>query len=263
MDPHEPESQESEDEQSYSDSDGGFDPSDQPNQNLLEDLYGENSSQFAFNQSQSLNIHIEKVYLHSHTKPTLMNNVSEDKVYICHYCQKIFLQRKQIVNHMKYHDKQKYICEVCQRRLSTKVAFQNHMKIHSDKRELFSCKVCSRNFTTKNSRENHMNIHTKKKKYECQFCKKCFFDPGSLHKHTDIHKGVRYKCDICGVQYKSQQALKAHLGKHLGLTPPKQVKIETCDRCGQEFSSRHLLKVCLGGICLVQYKLDFKKRYKL
>ncbi|KAL1448841.1 hypothetical protein WDU94_000096 [Cyamophila willieti] len=213
----------------------------------LDDLLGTSAGTHAAscasnsNPNRTFKIHVEKLYMHSKVDKTLD---SFKKLYVCHFCEEIFLRRKHIIKHLKVHAKQKYSCKFCHKKFSSIATVHNH---HQQKHQMVAepivCEQCGQSFTQKMSLKKHMNIHLNIRNYQCYFCAQTFVDPTTLRNHIDRHKGVCYKCDICGKQYTSRQNLKGHIAKHLGLAALKPKPSLKCDQCFMEFTSKHLLNV--------------------
>lgn len=184
--------------------------------------------------------HIEKS---TGTSQIIYNRVNENKVYVCHHCNKIFLHRKQIITHLRVHAKERFYCHVCSRGFQ----FKSSLKIHSETHEVctnpVTCSLCGQKFAKTTGLTKHMDIHMNNRRHKCKYCSKKFFDAGTLHKHVDRHEGVLYKCEFCGKQYTSRQNLKSHYAKHLGIEKKKPPQVFHCESCPMEFTSKHLLKV--------------------
>ncbi|KAL1448842.1 hypothetical protein WDU94_000097 [Cyamophila willieti] len=214
----------------------------------LDDLLGTSAGRHASNSNpnRTFKIHVEKLYMHSKVDKTLD---SFNKLYVCHFCEKIFLRRKHIIKHLKIHERRKFSCKFCHKKFSSMATVHNHrQQKHRILAEPIVCEECGQSFTQKTSLNKHMKIHLNIRDYQCYFCAQTFVHQATLRTHIERHKGVVYKCDICGKQYTSRQNLRGHLEKHLGLAALKPKPSLKCDQCFMEFTSKHLLNVSNRGL---------------
>uniref|UniRef100_A0A8D8R3Q9 Zinc finger protein 62 n=1 Tax=Cacopsylla melanoneura TaxID=428564 RepID=A0A8D8R3Q9_9HEMI len=221
---------------------------DEPNTNLLDDLLGSSAGSHAEKCAnnphlhRTFKIHVNKIYMHSKVDKTLD---SFTKLYICHFCEEIFLRRKHIIKHMKIHEEQKISCKFCPKKFSSHTSVYIHkLQAHRMRpTERVTCEHCNKTFANKVSLQNHMNMHLNIRNHQCYFCAETFVNLSTLNSHIDRHKGVRYKCDICGKQYTNRPNLKNHIARHLGLLALKPKPTLKCKQCFMDFKSRHLLNV--------------------
>lgn len=98
------------------------------------------------------------------------------------------------------------------------------------KSEAFYCELCPHmSFKTKRGVSTHMNIHVEKdipiKMKRCEICGK--IPRRSYEYHMKIkHSNFRFKCDICGAEFKHKTTQKVHMLSHNG------EKSFLCSICG-------------------------------
>lgn len=151
---------------------------------------------------------------------------SEDGLFRCQVCSKVFLNR----NHLN-----------------------RHAIIHSGVKP-FKCDQCDKGFYRMEHLQRHVIVHTGIRPYKCNFCDKSFFQVGDQMKHLmthingDINKSTAsdetvtvesetagqhhqsYPCDKCDKVYTKRSHLKRHYSIHSSQKPFK------CGICGQGFS---------------------------
>ena len=169
----------------------------------------------------------------------------------CDECQKSF-QSEQALNYHKLAqhtiDPQKsYSCHICNKKFLAKVNLDNHVKFkHSDSRK-FECEHCNSKFKQKKTLNAHMlNIHgtnpTKedywqdRDPFECSFCRKRFSRRTDLKVHiTEKHSTKDlFNCSHCGKKYTYKSTLERHKGeKHCS----ELTKFE-CSHCGKLFNQK-------------------------
>ncbi|KAG4073248.1 hypothetical protein HA402_008594 [Bradysia odoriphaga] len=151
-------------------------------------------------------------------------NKSEDGLFRCQVCSKVFLNR----NHLN-----------------------RHAIIHSGVKP-FKCDQCDKGFYRMEHLQRHVIIHTGIRPYKCNFCDKSFFQVGDQMKHLMTHingdmtkaeahdetvtpdpepgQPQTFACDKCDKVYTKRSHLKRHYSIHSSQKPFK------CNICGQGFS---------------------------
>lgn len=150
---------------------------------------------------------------------------SDDGLFRCQVCNKVFLNR----NHLS-----------------------RHAIIHSGVKP-FKCDQCDKGFYRMEHLQRHVIVHTGIRPYKCNFCDKSFFQVGDQMKHLMTHingesqsaksetndetitpdtigQPQSYACDKCDKVYTKRSHLKRHYTIHSSQKPFK------CEICGQGFS---------------------------
>uniref|UniRef100_A0A8D9A8Q2 Zinc finger protein 26 n=1 Tax=Cacopsylla melanoneura TaxID=428564 RepID=A0A8D9A8Q2_9HEMI len=161
-------------------------------------------------------------------KPKNSKKVNKLTYFQCNRCNNMCLTKKDMIKHLKIHDKEIYKCTKCDRAFTSKNSLSYHMKSHAGIK--YECDICKRQFNDKSNMKKHRNIHLNIKPYKCEKCPTAFSDPTGFKKHMEQHAGVRFKCKICSETYPSRQGLKTHIERHLEITAITK-KLFTCDEC--------------------------------
>lgn len=94
------------------------------------------------------------------------------------------------------------------------------------------CPVCVRLVKNTSILQEHLKMHSEKK-YKCDVCGKEFRLKGNLTKHKDIHSEVKkYGCDMCGKRFSQKISLKRHTSNKRLHCHGKSPKREGSDKTG-------------------------------
>lgn len=87
-----------------------------------------------------------------------------------------------------------FICEKCDKMFTTKFSLNRHQFIHSNVKK-YVCKYCPKKFALKQYLKEHECIHTNDKPYVCGVngCQQKFRQRGKLSLHRRKHKGYKMK----------------------------------------------------------------------
>ncbi|XP_069508816.1 zinc finger protein 501-like [Ambystoma mexicanum] len=154
-------------------------------------------------------------------RPSLQRHSScHVRPYKCTYSEKSFIQRSQLMTHLKRHTKQKVSnSSFCDPGSANKVSLASHKKSPMGKR-LYKCTGRNKSFTSPYNLDTHRRTHTGERPYQCTYCEKCFSQIGSLCKHQRVHSGEKpYECTECGKHFNQSSDLMRHQTSHTGERP--------------------------------------------
>ena len=100
---------------------------------------------------------MQSLYAHYDTAhPTETGNATDSKKFVCDLCEKTYVSKQALVNHMKFvhsadSDQHKHVCQVCEKSFSKGYSLVHHMKFahnaDSDQHKVV-CGACGQKFTT-------------------------------------------------------------------------------------------------------------------
>ncbi|XP_053667674.1 zinc finger protein with KRAB and SCAN domains 3-like [Anopheles marshallii] len=139
-------------------------------------------------------------------------------VHLCNVCDKSFLRRSNLVDHLRLHAQVKmYECDYCDKSFVQSGNLKSHLRTHTAEKP-FECNICGKAFTQSSSMKTHMLTHTNVKPFACDVCEKGFTSSSDLNKHKRTHSGIKpYQCIICANRLFTQ---KVHLRNHLARMHP-------------------------------------------
>ncbi|XP_056632942.1 PR domain zinc finger protein 15-like isoform X1 [Diorhabda sublineata] len=155
----------------------------------------------------------------------------------CSLCEKLFYQKKYLTLHMKlYHSN---YCKFCKQMFKTGELLQDHNCPEKERRSKikYTCDECHKVFNHKTNLIIHRKRHKQSEKYNCPICNKILGSYKTYRKHTKIHEGCSYKCDICDRIFMRSDNLKVHK-ESVHFAAGK----ETCEICKKSFKTKNLLK---------------------
>ncbi|XP_066254819.1 zinc finger protein 431-like [Euwallacea similis] len=152
----------------------------------------------------------------------------------CNICEKTFINRFLLHNHIKTHDKC-FKCTNCDMTFASRYNLQLHSVTHTNERN-YKCSICSKSYTSKVSLKNHTSVHCDERPYVCNQCGKTFKNNRRLYVHKFSHQTeLKFECFTCGKKFKTKQYLKAHLYKH------DRVQPFSCPKCPKRFKHKKTL----------------------
>ena len=172
----------------------------------------------------------------AHKVRRLKPDGSEDVVFQCEMCSKMFSTAASLTSHRWQHTKP-FQCESCKERFASKGNLVIHRRRHTGDRP-FQCNQCSSSFTTQGNLKRHVLSHTGSKPWACDQCDSRFTEKKSLKIHMRKHTGERpYVCSYCPKRFAQTSVLKSHVAMHLNQ------KTHLCDLCGKGFRQKTQLRM--------------------
>nr|XP_045599641.1 protein suppressor of hairy wing-like isoform X1 [Procambarus clarkii] len=130
----------------------------------------------------------------------------------CSECTMYFETVEDLNIHRQEH---KMNCAVCNKSFLRRDSLREHLLIHNGPK--LPCPYCSKTFTQNSNLKRHIRIHTGEKPYKCTFCSKSFGDKSACNSHIRVHTGAeRCMCHLCGASFSKRQKLNYHMRKHTG-----------------------------------------------
>lgn len=173
-----------------------------------------------------------------------MHLCGTEKTIDCDYCKQQFSATVDILKHLDdaHAQKRLYRCENCPTFFPMPILKEYHAAQHVVVPKLFICEICSKRFATNNSLRLHMDTHNAEKnhlceecgkgfrtarnleihkrsrihsepQFECPDCPRKFIHAADLRRHSDLHRDLKYVCDICNMELVSILGYNDHMSK--------------------------------------------------
>ncbi|XP_065218702.1 gastrula zinc finger protein XlCGF8.2DB-like isoform X1 [Planococcus citri] len=162
----------------------------------------------------------------------------EEVSFTCHYCDKLYFEKKELRSHIARHMKNdnKLKCEVCNIGFSRRSYLAEHVNIHNGQKP-FSCYYCGKLFSLRCNLVRHTRIHTGEKRFPCDQCDKKFILKKNLIEHQRTHTGEKpFKCKTCDRLFGRRSSLVRHVRTHTG------EKKYVCNICNKTFAWKYYLQ---------------------
>lgn len=169
---------------------------------------------------------VKKKSLSFHLK---LNKCTEEQ-FGCVSCKKVFINKQNLIEHMKTHFK--FSCSKCSKSFSNKDKLKDHVNIEHKNLKKNQCSYCGKAFSMKSSLKDHLRIHNGEKPFLCSFCGKAFSQNANLKQHMMRHNSIKpFNCNQCNSSFVSKGELNSHLRRHTGEHP------FICDICNSSFTT--------------------------
>ena len=176
----------------------------------------------------------------------------EDGKFVCLFCDKLFMVRSKLKEHLLHHYPPQHQCGMCGKTFYRARSLRYHMTKHdgtspkprkmpdlnkcyyglpnsSDPSKPWKCISCEKTFTSPISLKAHYDRHHKvseRKDFICHICGKNLCHRMALNDHLKVHAGVKeFECDICGLRFVHKNMLRVHMIRH------KTENSYKCDIC--------------------------------
>ncbi|XP_053979939.1 PR domain zinc finger protein 5-like isoform X2 [Hylaeus volcanicus] len=172
---------------------------------------------------------------------------------VCPFCQKSFIDEKEMDRHVFRNHKKPYRCKQCYLVYFRKESFEDHMKTHSV--DYLECPFCRMRYKSMSGLRNHqIRVHsTIEAKFVCDHCDKRYRLKSDLAVHIDrAHMDVTHVCRFCG---KAVKNIVDHENQHRKAN--KKVDYQfCCHLCSKKFQVRNSL-----DNHLLMHKTGFKCKH--
>lgn len=175
----------------------------------------------------------------------LEEEVKRCKMFSCSDCEKQFLTKAAVRNHIKVHNRlDSYDCEECEKSFATKYRLKAHLKTHVDRDRPHNCRVCNKAFYTRYHLNTHMKSHEGVRNFVCELCGKALSTQKMLELHGLTHTGEKpFQCEICGSTFRQRSNLLTHIkATHY------QEKNYHCQLCQKSFVRKRLLVYHMNSV---------------
>lgn len=110
-------------------------------------------------------------------------------------------------------------------------------KEEKSKRARYECPICHMTFTLHGRYKQHMVKHSDERPYKCTTCEKSFKRMSEMNNHMQIHTGVTYTCDMCGLISRNKVSFRTHIRR-----VHRRDFRHRCEQCGKKFMSKYDLE---------------------
>ncbi|XP_063420166.1 zinc finger protein 888-like [Mytilus trossulus] len=115
-------------------------------------------------------------------------------------------------------EKAEKLCKICGKSFRSISAVYDHERRHAKKGPY---KCCGKVFFSKaNIKRHRCAVHGEEKTFACEQCDKRFSIMADLTRHLKIHEEhpVKFKCTVCGLEFKKAHDCGDHEASHRGDT---------------------------------------------
>ena len=153
----------------------------------------------------------DQVKVESHQSSETLQDQAEKDDFVCNQCDRTFKQESKYKKHMQTHDQHRRECPKCPGKTFAPSTFVNHIReVHNIGKHV-ECPEdnCTVKFRKRGDMIKHYSVVHENKKELCTDCGE-YFKNLKYHKET-VHDGLRYKCNSCDKEYKTEKMLKQHV----------------------------------------------------
>ncbi|XP_076174967.1 uncharacterized protein LOC143150515 [Ptiloglossa arizonensis] len=157
---------------------------------------------------------------------------------VCPFCQRSFIDEKEMDRHVFRNHKKPYRCKQCYLVYFRKESFEDHMKTHDT--EFLECPFCRMRYKSMSGLRNHqIRVHsTIEAKFVCDHCDKRYRLKSDLAVHIDrIHMNITHVCRFCG---KAVKNVMEHEYQHQKANKKVECQFR-CHLCPKKFQVRNSL----------------------
>ena len=100
-----------------------------------------------------------------------------------------------------------FICHICEKSFVRKILLDQHLKDHTSEKP-HKCKECEKSFTQKSDLNKHMVVHTGEKPYSCNKCGKSYTQLSGLNYYKKKCNGYTSDRPIFKISFDSKNSGK-------------------------------------------------------
>lgn len=143
--------------------------------------------------------------------------------FICNFCQRTFISKKQLKRHIDVVHEKKYICKKCGTNFYSPKEFNDHVcnSIPNSQKKSFNCPICNKEFFRQGTLKRHLKAHStivkkieKSQNFICDICGVRYNTFKGLRMHICLHKNRNFECEICHKRYFRMDVLRTHMETH-------------------------------------------------
>jgi len=173
-----------------------------------------------------------------------LRHFPDAKRFKCASCDRMFFEKKDMIDHVKTHLTKKDKCGYCHKLVrDVDLHYRNCSKFLAS-RSILKCHLCLGIFSSEEELKKHIP-DCDAPSYQCDYCDMRFPNMSKLSLHLKRHNPLenKIKCEECNIFFKNERSFNAHMKQHKPL--------EKCKYCGV---------MCPGGFHLVKdCKVKFMK----
>ena len=165
-----------------------------------------------FKKTNELKFHVSVIHKGTRKKTSLKDKSAKE---VCELCGNSYTQLKSHI--LQVHEKvdHQLPCPHCDVKLRNTTSLKRHIEWYHVKDP---CPDCGKIIARANMRRHKAVWHDAERKFKCDVCGKSFITNQNLSDHRNIHTGEKpYKCKYCTACFASSGTHAAHQRSHLGI----------------------------------------------